>query len=292
MDEYCVYTDVKNGIGNVILSFIVGLSFSRRLTELTGNKYDYKAFITGKWLGNHEIVYTSEHENKSLPHPKDIKNIFPNISFVTRLPNNVHYHHLLNTIDIKTLAPHKRIFMEVDEVNQTLSKLDNQLAYYSPFLNYHESIYVYIENKYGVIHNQKTLGIHIRIWQQGDYMRSEYSGIEWYERALDTMLENSDIKTIYLVTGGTNHFVESFKELVNSKHINLVHVANEPYYIDLCILSLCDKLIVSNSTFSFSAALINNDLHDNKTVIYPEAITRDWQLDKGFKLQGFAELKM
>ena len=100
---------------------------------------------------------------------------------------------------------------------------------------------------------------------------------------------------VFLVTGkSTAHpnaipFAQGMLQVIKSQYstTEIVNVEAEPYYVDMCVLSLCGSNIISNSSFSLSASLI--DHNDKKTVIYPNLLTRQLGL-RDFKCPGFQEL--
>lgn len=57
-----VVTDIKDGIGNVVIELLIGTLFAHKLSELTGYHYKYQGLITPKLMIGHKTVYTDNHK--------------------------------------------------------------------------------------------------------------------------------------------------------------------------------------------------------------------------------------
>ena len=90
-----------------------------------------------------------------------------------------------------------------------------------------------------------------------------------YEWILDILQkENTNYENIIIVSNGmyqTSLFIQKFKEHINK---NITVIDNEPNYVDLMILSMCNIIVCSNSTFSFWSAALSDCV--SRVYISPE----------------------
>lgn len=286
--EFCVITDIKNGIGNIVLEILVGLYFSKRLSLLTGNHYKYYGYLTDACMRGHSIIYTKDHESAGMPHPLDMSSVFPNVKFIKELPNNLHNHHLCQSIDIGLFQNSKMVNICVNHVEQTLLDIQNNLDILDD-IKFNPNIYNYTRLKYNP--TNKSIAIHVRLPQIGDSLNSNYPSIEWYKNAIKLIKEkHGSPDKVFLITGistahnNTQGIVDNILSLLNTSFdgTRIINVTSEPYYVDMCILSLSRSTIITNSTFSLSSVF--NEYTNDKIVIYPDILCTE------LKLVGFYRL--
>jgi hypothetical protein len=109
-----------------------------------------------------------------------------------------------------------------------------------------------------------TIGMHFR---RGDYLliAGLKLSLNYYYEAIDYFNEkfkNQKIK--YLIFSNDIEWVKG-----NLKLDNCVYVEGMDRYHDMCLMSLCDHMIIANSTFSFWGAYLNRN--PNKTIVCPYA---------------------
>ena len=107
-----------------------------------------------------------------------------------------------------------------------------------------------------------VVGLHLR---RGDY-RSVHTVVpyltvapsEWYKEWLDGLWETLDEPVLFIASDEIETVVESFAEYhpITVKDLG-IELPEAPFYPDFYILSQCDVLAISNSTFSFAAAMLN-----------------------------------
>ena len=124
------------------------------------------------------------------------------------------------------------------------------------------------------------VGFHIR---RGDFGRLAFhlTPIQWYHRWLDENWERLDRPSLFIATEDRS-IVKEFKkwhpvtteslgiELATARrnYNYLMHdiVEREPWQMDFFpdwwVLAQCDYLVISNSTFGFTAAMMNEDLKE------------------------------
>ena len=117
----------------------------------------------------------------------------------------------------------------------------------------------YIHAKYGSDFTDVT-ALHVR---RGDYVqksdRHPLMDIHYYESALRLI---PSTKQVFVFSDD----IEWCKR--NIVFENITYIENEPDYIDLWIMSMCNNNIIANSTFSWWAGWLNQ--HTNKIVVAPK----------------------
>jgi len=128
----------------------------------------------------------------------------------------------------------------------------------------------YIKNKYSFILNEpNSVCVHVRDYK-GEGAREDrfhQLGKEYFQKAMNHFPED----TFFVVVSDN---IELAKEIIGPNERQVYFVENEPFYIDFLILRLCQHQIISNSTFSWWAAWLNEN--PNKIVIRPKI----WLLDR------------
>jgi hypothetical protein len=118
-----------------------------------------------------------------------------------------------------------------------------------------------ITEKYSNLLNQKTTSIHVR---RGDYVNHPNhhptQSIEYYNKSIE-LLKNETEK--YIVFSDDIEWCK--KNFIGDKFI---FIENEKDYVELYLMSMCQNNIISNSSFSWWGAWLNNN--KNKTVIGPK----------------------
>ncbi len=107
-----------------------------------------------------------------------------------------------------------------------------------------------------------VVGLHLR---RGDY-RSVHTVVPyltvapsgWYKEWLDGLWETLDEPVLFIASDEIETVVGDFAEYhpITVKDLG-VELPEAPFYPDFYILSQCDVLAISNSTFSFAAAMLN-----------------------------------
>lgn len=120
----------------------------------------------------------------------------------------------------------------------------------------------YIRNKYQrIVDHPSTVGIQIReIWEDSSGSRYPQYGKDFIRKA--AALFSRD--TLFVITSNN---VEFAKQNIPEEMQNFIVIENEPHYIDFTLLRLCKHLIITNSTFGWWAAWLNEN--PNKIVVVP-----------------------
>lgn len=118
-----------------------------------------------------------------------------------------------------------------------------------------------LPNKYKELLDNKCTSIHVR---RGDYVK--------YPNLHPTQSLEYYLNSIYLLSHKTDIFLVFSDDInwckENLKIDNAVYIEKEKDYIELYLMSLCDNNIISNSSFSWWGAWLNEK--EDKTVIGPE----------------------
>lgn len=120
--------------------------------------------------------------------------------------------------------------------------------------------------------DKPVVSIHFRM---GDYKQKRYyhpiMNYEYFEGALTYIMEHTDTqKVLYLCEQEDNEYVGSQILRLNAKYPQLEFVKVDdslPDYEQLLIMSCCHHNIISNSSFSWWGAYMNEE--PNKMVVYP-----------------------
>ncbi|WP_369769537.1 alpha-1,2-fucosyltransferase [Flavobacterium sp. WC2416] len=121
------------------------------------------------------------------------------------------------------------------------------------------------------IKNMKTISIHVR---RGDYVQDKKTqlfhgncSLKYYFDAISLLVsKNKDAKLIFF-SDDSDWVKEQFQDLSYSK-IFIDHNKNENSWKDMFLMSCCTHNIIANSSFSWWAAWLNENI--NKTVIAPK----------------------
>lgn len=118
------------------------------------------------------------------------------------------------------------------------------------------------------VENQKSVAVHIR---RGDYLQINGNlPMDYYDRAFN-LIQNKMGENLffYIFSDDLQYCRNYFRKYENILNITYVQYESENTTLDdLLIMSKCRSSIIANSTFSWWAAWLNQNL--NKIVICPE----------------------
>jgi hypothetical protein len=122
----------------------------------------------------------------------------------------------------------------------------------------------YIQKKYAsILAHPFSVSIHVRDYQREVTFPNDVFiqyGREYFEKAMGQFPADA----LFVVTSNNMDFA---KKQIPTEGRNVVFIENEPYYIDFYLQSLCKHNIISNSTFSWWSAWLNQN--ENKIVVRP-----------------------
>jgi hypothetical protein len=125
-------------------------------------------------------------------------------------------------------------------------------------------------NKYRLLfENKRTCSIHVR---RGDYLNYSETHlpqkIDYFTRAIDRMDREDDVDVYVVFSDDIQWCKENFKGDAVFGRDNFYFIENEKDYIELYLMSMCNNHIVSNSSFSWWGAWLDNK--ESKVVIAPK----------------------
>ena len=124
----------------------------------------------------------------------------------------------------------------------------------------------YIRQKYGWALDQPiTVGIQLRSYRKEDPPSRIYPqfGKHYLEKALSFFPKNA----LFIVSSNDQNYASSS---LPAWVKNVLFLRGEPPYIDLFVLSMCHHIVISNSSFGWWAAWLNNN--PRKRVVRPNPI--------------------
>lgn len=124
-------------------------------------------------------------------------------------------------------------------------------------------IYFIFKKKYeSILSHPNTVGVQIRYYKEelpGDTLYPQY-GKEYLKTAMALFPESA----LFIVSSNNLEFA---RESIPNWIKNVIFIQNEPNYIDLHILKSCKNNIITNSSFGWWAAWLNEN--PNKIVVRP-----------------------
>ena len=236
-----VYVVLTDRLGNNLFQIAAAASLA--------NKYntDYRVCISDFKLPN------GKNLEDSIAYYKE--NILRNVTFVSEIPSDAieylqdgfHYSPLpyFDNICLKGYFQSEKFF------DKTLVR--NMFAI-------DENTKIYIQNKYAEILKNEIISLHVR---RGDYVyrprRQRLCSLSYYRHAINYFGRNKKFLVLSDdIEWCKNHF----------RGDNFIYPDRENALIDLYLQSLCTHNIISNSTFSWWGAWLNNN--ENKVVIAPK----------------------
>ncbi len=278
------------GLGNNVLQIIAGYALSLRLSKLHNCEY-------GGHL-RRDDHYTQNHRDHNLPSPFDLKEVFPMIEWIsfenTAPPNQANQNDNLSGLIeyfssiyfsseryLNLCREEKHCIQHDKTVGKFLNNYFVRTPYpfyqeywYPEVKNLHrlftptESIMNYIRSEYNVDIKENLIGIHVRNDQRvADIHESDKVSIQWYVDSLKKIVKCGEKAKVVIVSNTVANNQKSFdigRKLKNevarySSDIEIIESNQEPYYIDFFLLAMCSYLIISSSTFGFSAGITSQN---------------------------------
>jgi len=121
----------------------------------------------------------------------------------------------------------------------------------------------YIKQKYArILDHPHSVCVHIRYYfaEKPDEPAFRQYDEEYYEKAMNLFTNEA----LFVVISDNMNFA---KKIIPAKERNVIFIENEPHYIDFFLQTLCKHNIISNSTFSWWGAWLNQN--PGKIVVRP-----------------------
>jgi hypothetical protein len=230
---------LQGGLGNQLFQICAAISLALQ------NDDDYAFDINHHHLPN---------QGNSCRHYKE--NIFRNIKFNTDLPIKHIYHepyfhykkiNYFPNLGLSGYFQSEKYFKDQESTIRKLFSID-------------DPSYSIIKNKYGTVLKNKTVALHVR---RGDYLKfSDHHTVctlDYYNKAINLFDEDF----VFLIFSDDLEWCKT--KFIGTKFL---FIENNEDYIDFYLISLCKHVILSNSSFSWWGAWLNN--HENKLVLVPD----------------------
>jgi hypothetical protein len=124
----------------------------------------------------------------------------------------------------------------------------------------------YIKRKYNkILDHQNSVSVHLRYYYAEKPNEDQFIQYdrEYFEKAMSLFPKDS----LFVVTSDN---IEFARRNIPTDRGEVIFIEHEPFYIDFFLQSLCKHNIISNSTFSWWSAWLNQN--PSKIVVRP----RDW----------------
>ena len=244
-----IYCNLKGGLGNMLfqIAAVKAFSYKKNIDCSFPNFYNHLSYL------NQEI----EH-NKNLNYAEQYSSF---LKLNTKIPSN----------NIQSYSyPFEYISFVPSEDNFFVDGFFQSEKYFKQFkhqiLNEFKSnkkIQNYIKNKYNfLLENKTTISVHIR---RGDYVRFNNmhpcQSVEYYDKAIHEIEKKTTFDNIIVFSDD----IKWCKD--NLKFKNMFFIENEKDYIELFLMCYCNHNIISNSSFSWWGAWMNEN--KDKIVICP-----------------------
>ena len=204
-------------------------------------KYHNLDFETPYWIGEYLFGHNDARISSDLPLVKE-EEIFLSSEY--------------------NLAKESNAFRNVD--------LYGYFLYYTKFYNHYKEFFLSLFKPQSNIISQmqpsldilksqgKTIvGIHIR---RGDFGKYPYyiAPSSWYKKYLDGLWQTLDNPVLFIASDEILKSVKDFSQYnpISCKDLD-IKLAELDFYPDFYLLNQCDVLLISNSTFSFAASMLN-----------------------------------
>lgn len=294
-----LYVFLENGWGNMLLELLAAYSLADFMLP---EKCKIIGLLTSAMMKTHQTVYNSDHQRFGLPHPLSISEILPRLKFEDEYKsekyeivnlNNSHPDWVFNWKATEVIMKADWMNVNLELILPRLSNLQKSLDNFRPS----PIISEYLSNRYSsAVAKDGIVGLHLRVRQPGDIMaRVKFPTAGWYVEALKRF-DGEPVRELFVISGiSTGHpeaqqYLDELQQAMRiyfpSLKIHIVH--DEPYYIDFFLLAHMTNLIITNSSFSFMAAIFGTRWGLTKRVLMPTQM-KEMNSDI-FKLSGFEEV--
>lgn len=241
-----IYCRLQGGLGNMLFQIAATISFANDNNKnyCFPNLIDHINYLNGE---------TTHNEN--LKHGLDYLKLFKNLNGCngSNNPTTLHYPFHYENINL----PEGDVI--VDGYFQSEKYFKHNRKKILETLDFSFIDLQLLKTKYPFI-DKKTTSIHVR---RGDYLRfpnhHPVQSIEYYNNCIELLKTDTELFVIF------SDDIEWCKE--NLKLDNVVYIQEEKDYNELYLMSLCKNNIISNSSFSWWGAWLNEN--KNKKVIGP-----------------------
>jgi hypothetical protein len=245
-----IYLNLKGGLGNMMFQIAAAksISLSKKTDYSFPNLHSHINYLTLENIYNPKVNYCLEY--LSLPF---LKNANTSQSFLS--VKTVTYPFHFEDIIIPTSN------VRIDGFFQSEKYFKNHEKEILELFLPDEKILEGIGKKYSELLNKKTTSIHIR---RGDYIKNSthhfVQDMDYFNQAMSIVDSETDKYLIF------SDDIEWCKEKFRGDKFTFIE--NEKDYNELYLMSMCNNNIISNSSFSWWGAWLNQN--HSKTIIGPK----------------------
>jgi hypothetical protein len=243
-----IYCNLKGGLGNMFFQIAASKSMSIvKQTECSfPNLREHLDFLNRDTTHNTKLNHANEYlsflnlNTENIQDPYNIK--------LYRYP-----------FEYASFVPQEDTFC-IDGFFQSEKYFKNHRAAILDIFRPTKEIELEIESKFEFVKSQKCTSLHVR---RGDYLKFSnhhpQQDVEYYAKAIE-LIPETELLVIF------SDDIEWCKE--NIRYKNSIFIENQKDYIELFLMSKCQNNIISNSSFSWWGAWLNQNT--NKIVVGPD----------------------
>jgi hypothetical protein len=242
-----IYCNLKGGLGNMLFQIATAYSLS-----LEKNTKPYFPNL------DNQLNYLNMEKgfNPNLIHSFEYKNINPFNSLLTiQVPRNIPSYSY--PFHYQELDVHGSEFM-IDGFFQSEKYFIKHESEIKELFKPTNKILKIINDKYGEYLKHKTTAVHVR---RGDYIKypniHPVQDLQYYIKGISL----TKYDKVLIFSDDLGWCKQNFKGE------DYVFIDNEKDYIELYLMSLCDNVVISNSSFSWWGGWLNNNI--NKVIVGP-----------------------
>jgi hypothetical protein len=244
-----IFCNLKGGLGNMLFQIAAVKSMSLKYNR----KYSFPNL-------NHQLNYLNleQNYNPSLSHSNEYFKVFKNLPIINPTNNNIatipfpfEYRDITlpeNNVIVDGFFQSEKYFISHREQILEMFKMD-------------EDVSQYIKIKYSNFLNKRTTSIHVR---RGDYLIypnfHPTQTLNYYNSSISLL---DDVTDLFLIFSDD---IEWCKENLTGE--KFIYIENEKDYIELYLMSLCKNNVISNSSFSWWGAWLNN--YEDRQIVGPK----------------------
>lgn len=243
-----IYFTLRGGLGNMLfqIASVNAIALSKGTKASFGSLDDHLNYLNGETNFNPKLNHSHEYRNLNM-----FKNMLtekaPLGTRVYRYP--FHYSNISiseNEVVLDGFFQSEKYFVEYEKEIKELFKPTPQI------LNT-------IETNYGELLKNKTTSLHVR---RGDYINNQQNhppcSLKYYNEALDIVGEGTVLVFSDDIGWCKSNFIGD----------RFIFIEGEKDYVEMYLMSMCKNNIISNSSFSWWGAWLNNN--PDKIVVGPK----------------------
>jgi len=244
-----IYNNLKGGLGNMLFQIAAAKSLSI--------DYDTSCYFPNL-IEQLNYLDNDKTYNPKLNHSVEYLELLKKLEIGGKIPINANY--IKYPFEYLNIPLNKEDTI-IDGFFQSEKYFKHNRTKIINFLNFDFIDKNYINDNYNFLNIKNCTSIHVR---RGDYLslpnHHPVQLIDYYLESINILKEKTELFVVF------SDDISWCKE--NIKIENIIYIENEKDYIELYLMSLCKNNIISNSSFSWWGAWLNEN--NNKIVIGPK----------------------